>query len=429
MDMGGFAPTIRTTDNSLGDADVETTHYWLYAPGKGACMWEDFYSQGVMGLAWEEAGDLSAYASKEEIHLALVNSSRGTTNPRNDAYALWQFANTLKPGDVVFVKGGRGKILGRGLVTGDYEYDEAQDFPNLRSVKWTHKGEWAIDRILPMKTLTDITDDTTLVTAIETLFEVETDEAIDDQPVIEYPAYDREDFLSEVFMSDQQYDTLTGLLRAQKNVIEGYRPCADGFELSKGAFYTFCKQAAEDNERDYFFIIDEINRGNLSKIFGELFMLIENDKRGEKNKLQLLYSRERFCVPSNVYLIGLMNTADRSLALLDYALRRRFAFFTLNPGFSSAGFTRYREAVNSPAFNSLVSCVVRLNTEITSDESLGEGFMIGHSYFCGFLGGTVDHASLSAIVEYELIPMLGEYWFDDQEKVRVWSEALRRSIQ
>ena len=134
-------------------------------------------------------------------------------------------------------------------------------------------------------------------------------------------------------------------------------------------------------------------------------------------------------MPSNVYLIGLMNTADRSLALLDYALRRRFAFFTLSPGFSSSGFTRYREAVGSPAFNNLVSCVARLNTEIASDESLGEGFMIGHSYFCGFVGGTVDHASLSAIVEYELIPMLGEYWFDDQEKVRLWSEALRRSIQ
>ena len=463
-----------SSENSLGDADVETTHYWLYAPGKGASMWENFYSQGVMGLAWEEAGDLSAYASKEAIRLALVDSSSGTTNPRNDAYALWQFANDLKPGDVVFVKGGRGKILGRGLVTGDYEYDEAQGhFRNLRSVEWTHKGEWAVDRVLPMKTLTDITDDTTLVAAIETLFEVEADEVIDDQPAIEYPAYDREDFLSEVFMSEQQYDTLTGLLRTKKNVIlqgapgvgktfaakrlaysimgtkdakrvmmvqfhqsysyedfiEGYRPCADGFELSKGAFYTFCKQAAEDNERDYFFIIDEINRGNLSKIFGELFMLIENDKRGEKNKLQLLYSRERFCVPSNVFLIGLMNTADRSLALLDYALRRRFAFFTLNPGFSSTGFTRYREAAGSTAFDGLVSCVARLNTEIASDESLGEGFMIGHSYFCGFVGGTVDHASLSAIIEYELIPMLGEYWFDDLEKVRLWSEALRRSIQ
>ena len=285
------------SDNSLGDADVETTHYWLYAPGRGACMWEDFYSQGVMGLAWHEVGDLSAYASKEEIRLA-VSSSRGTTNPRNDANTLWQFANDLKPGDIVFVKEGRGKILGRGLVTGDYEYDEAQGhFPNLRSVEWTHKGEWAIDRLPVMKTLTDITDKTTLVAAIETLFEVEADEAIDDQPAIEYPAYDKEDFLSEVFMSEQQYDTLTGLLRTKKNVIlqgapgvgktfaakrlaysmmgvkdakrvmmvqfhqsysyedfiEGYRPCADGFELSKGAFYTFCKQAAEDNERDYFF--------------------------------------------------------------------------------------------------------------------------------------------------------------------------------
>ena len=449
MDMGQFTSNMTPIENSLGDADVETTHYWLYAPGRGASMWEDFYSQGVMGLAWEEAGDLSAYASKEAIRLALVDSSSGTTNPRNDAYALWQFANDLKPGDVVFVKGGRGKILGRGLVTGDYEYDEAQGhFPNLRSVEWTHKGEWAVDRILPMKTLTDITDDTTLVTTIETLFEIETDEVIDDQPAIEYPAYDREDFLSEVFMSDQQYDTLTGLLRAKKNIIlQGAPGVGKTFAAKRLAYSMMGTKDAErvmmvqfhqsysyedfidDNERDYFFIIDEINRGNLSKIFGELFMLIENDKRGEKNKLQLLYSRERFCVPSNVYLIGLINTADRSLALLDYALRRRFAFFTLNPGFSSAGFTRYREAVDSAAFDNLVSCVVRLNTEIASDESLGEGFMIGHSYFCGFVGGTVDHASLSAIIEYELIPMLGEYWFDDQEKIRVWSEALRRSIQ
>jgi len=218
--MGQFTSNMTPIENSLGDADIETTHYWLYAPGRGASMWEDFYSQGVMGLAWEEAGDLSVYTSKEEMRLALVDSSSGTTNPRNDAYALWQFANTLKPGDVVFVKGGRGKILGRGLVTGDYEYDEAQGhFPNLRSVEWTHKGEWAVDRKLPVKTLTDITDDTTLVAAIETLFEVEADEVIDDQPAIEYPAYDREDFLSEVFMSEQQYDTLTGLLRAKKNVI------------------------------------------------------------------------------------------------------------------------------------------------------------------------------------------------------------------
>ena len=213
-----------------------------------------------------------------------------------------------------------------------------------------------------------------------------------------------------------------------EDFIEGFRPSAAGFELTKGAFYSFCKKAAEDEDNDYFFVIDEINRGNLSKIFGELFMLIENDKRGPKNKLQLLYSRELFYVPSNVYLIGMMNTADRSLAMLDYALRRRFAFVDLRPGFGSDGFAEYRDGLSSPKFNELVSCVVRLNAAIADDDSLGEGFCIGHSYFCGIRVEDVTDAALSAIVEFELVPLLREYWFDEPSKVREWADALRRAI-
>ena len=101
-----------------------------------------------------------------------------------------------------------------------------------------------------------------------------------------------------------------------EDFVEGIRPDKNGrFKLQKGMFYELCKKAEENEEEDYYLIIDEINRGNLSKIFGELFMLIESDKRGIE--LQLLYSDEKFSVPNNVHIIGMMNTADRSLAMLD----------------------------------------------------------------------------------------------------------------
>ena len=209
----------------------------------------------------------------------------------------------------------------------------------------------------------------------------------------------------------------------------GIRPSTNGFDIKTGAFYNFCKKAEKDSDNKYFFIIDEINRGNLSKIFGELFMLIENDKRGNKNKLQLLYRDEMFYVPENVYIIGMMNTADRSLAMLDYALRRRFAFFDLKPGFTTEGFRAYRDGLDNKKFEALVQCVQSLNEKIASDESLGEGFCIGHSYFCNMEPEEVTDAKLQGIVEYELIPMLKEYWFDEPLKVKEWSDNLRSAVK
>ena len=209
-----------------------------------------------------------------------------------------------------------------------------------------------------------------------------------------------------------------------EDFVMGYRPSKDGFELKNGSFYNFCKQAEEDSDNDYFFIIDEINRGNLSKIFGELFMLIENDKRGEKNKIRLLYSNEFFFIPKNIHIIGLMNTADRSLAMIDYALRRRFAFFDLKPGFKSDGFKYYQDELDNPKFNDLIEVMEELNQEIKNDESLGEGFRIGHSYLCNIEPEDVED-KLRYIVEYELIPLLKEYWFDEFEKVDEWSARLR----
>ena len=322
-----------------------------------------------------------------------------------------------------------------------------------------------------MKTLTEITDYPELLSRIEAFFEDSDDDVESVDPLVIFPDYSALQFLREVYMTEEHYDAIVGLLRTKKNIImqgapgvgktyaakrlaysmmgvkdasrvmlvqfhqsysyedfiEGYRPSGAGFELVKGAFYSFCKKAADDEENAYFFIIDEINRGNLSKIFGELFMLIESDKRGYK--LQLLYSRELFSVPANVHIIGMMNTADRSLAMLDYALRRRFAFVELRPAFDSDGFREYCAGLDNPRFEALVREVESLNRVIAEDESLGEGFCIGHSYFCNMEADSCTDVALASIVDYELIPMLKEYWFDEPGKVRDWTDRLRRSLR
>lgn len=206
-----------------------------------------------------------------------------------------------------------------------------------------------------------------------------------------------------------------------EDFIMGYKPTENGFELKKGVFYEFCKTAENDPGRDYFFIIDEINRGNMSKIFGELLMLIENDYRGKS--ISLAYDDREFLVPKNLYIIGMMNTADRSLAMIDYALRRRFSFFNMEPGFKSEGFVKYQENLANEKFTQVIEKIGKLNEEIIKDESLGRGFVIGHSYFCG--KEVCEQDWLESVIEFEILPMLREYWFDDETKANEWEVKLK----
>lgn len=280
-----------------------------------------------------------------------------------------------------------------------------------------------------------------------------------------YEKYSRQDFLDEVFISEKNLTDLENLLRNKKNVILqgapgvgktfcarrlayammgekddsrvslvqfhqnysyedfilGYKPSGSDFELQRGIFYKFCINAAANPEKDYFFIIDEINRGNLSKIFGELLMLIEKDYRGEK--LTLAYKDEKFFVPENVYIIGMMNTADRSLAMIDYALRRRFSFYDMRPGFQSKGFKKYQAALASSRFDRLIEKVEELNQTIVKDDSLGAGFELGHSYFCG--QKSVDDTWLHQVINYDIIPMLQEYWFENRDIAEKWGKELK----
>ena len=458
---------------ALADDDIETIHYWIYSPGKGAKIWDECYDNNIMAIGWDAIGDLRDYNSKDEIKKVMNQYYDPSRSYIHSACATWEFANEMKPGDIVFAKNGMHLIIGRGVVKSDYIYDsERKEFKNIRKVDWTDRGEWECSRQSPMKTLTDITSYTDYVDQLNLFFE---GEALDDIEAVEtvYPQYDKAKFLESVYIDERSYNTLVSLVETKKNVIlqgapgvgktfaakrlaysmmgvkdqnrvmmvqfhqsysyedfiMGFRPSENGFKLKHGVFYEFCKRAEVDSDNAYFFIIDEINRGNLSKIFGELFMLLESDKRGVE--LQLLYADEKFSIPENLYIIGMMNTADRSLAMLDYALRRRFAFFDLKPAFESDGFKSYQHSLNNDKFNKLIECIKQLNLAIKSDETLGAGFCIGHSYFCDLdKSETYEREdSLSRIVEFELIPLLNEYWFDDVDMVNEWSNNLRSAIK
>lgn len=466
----GIIPKQNVTDNVL--ADKASVRYWIYSPYDA---WEEFCSTGIMTIGRDYLGDPMLYESKSEMQRAMQDcgTERDTTTYKNAVLEVWQFIHEIKPGDIIIAKKGTKTVLGRGVVTSEFIYDEKkpQDFKYYRQVNWTNKGEWEHPGKAVTKTLTDITRYTDYVASLEALFEdenIEKNVTSAEEIEIVYDSYTADDFLRDVYMSEERYSTLVNLLLTKKNVIlqgapgvgktyaakrlaysimgekdvsrvkmvqfhqsysyedfiMGFRPTQTGFELKKGVFYEFCRKAAED-DRPYFFIIDEINRGNLSKIFGELFMLIENDKRGVE--LQLLYADEQFSIPSNVYIIGMMNTADRSLAMLDYALRRRFAFFEIIPAFDSTGFRAYRKNVNSSKFDKLISVVQQLNEEIAKDETLGEGFCVGHSYFCTNV--TINDEWMKSVIEFELIPLLKEYWFDEPSKVKNWTNTLREVLK
>jgi hypothetical protein len=391
---------------------------------------------------------------------------------------LWTFCHNVKPGDYVVAKRGRSRLLGYGRVISGYSYDGDRDeYANVHEVEWisTQEVDISSEGMMPMKTLTEIRPGGLTHRMLVKHYGVHLPgwivpaDQIKITPQPSNPSYTLEDATKDLFMPSVEIERLVATLRRKKNLIlqgppgvgktyiarrlayllmqeparertamvqfhpsyayedfmQGLRPtAAGGFEMREGIFLRFCREAQLDQSRDYVFIIDEINRGNLAKIFGELMMLIEHDKRGVEHEVPLAGMAEDedpFFVPKNVHLIGLMNTADRSLALVDYALRRRFAFATLRPGFKEDAFSDHLRSVGASAAltKRVVDRLTGLNEIIANEPQLGPDFVIGHSFFTPASGVTPDDAWFADIVEHEVQPLLMEYWLDDRGQERV----------
>ena len=419
------------------------------------------FKRGIAAIGWDELGDLNNYDSKDEIAKSLREFSESDSSKKNDALACHEFSKVINPGDIIIPKKGIKTYLGYGIVESEYIYDDSRDdYKHTLIVNWKKTGNFTeTEQPIVLKTLTDITKYPDYVESLKKLIGIEGDAM---QP------YTKEDALKELFIQEDEYDNIVELLRYKKNLIlqgapgvgksfatkrivysmmgeidesriemiqfhqsyayedfiRGYRPNEDGnLKAVDGIFLRFCDTARDNPGNDYFFIIDEINRGNLSKIFGELMFLIEKDKRDLSVKLA--YDNpdnpnDSFSIPENIYIVGTMNTADRSLSMVDYALRRRFVFFTLEPQFHSEKFTKFLvdKGVSKSLAKKIVDRLTALNNTIGGDEKyLGKGYKIGHSYFCPDDDtSNPDEAWYNRIVKFEIEPLLNEYWFDNIER-------------
>lgn len=443
-DLSDIELISSTTESSETETDENVNYWWLNANPK-------IWTMKNMGVGEEQSYTLyNDNGHKRRIFQNFVDAKVGDviigyeSTPVKQIVALLEVSKA-NDGEKIWFEKTEG-------LTNPIDYDELKDLPALKDMEYFVNFQGSFFKVTKNE------------------FEVLRDIIRESNPILEdkddVEKYSKEEFLSEVYMDSENYDLLVSLLENKKNIIlqgapgvgktfaakrlaysimgqkneshvkfvqfhqsysyedfiMGYKPDGNGFKLQHGVFYDFCNIARNNPKGKYFFIIDEINRGNLSKIFGELLMLIEKDYRGVN--ASLAYGGEPFNVPENLYIIGMMNTADRSLAMLDYALRRRFSFVDMVPAFGTEDFQDYVDKMNNPAFTKLISKIVELNQEIAKDPTLGTGCCIGHSYFCNQERNKCTKTRMKQIIDFDIVPTLREYWFDDSTKVDTWKTKL-----
>lgn len=221
-----------------------------------------------------------------------------------------------------------------------------------------------------------------------------------------------------------------------EDFVRGWRPDGNGqLSLIDGVFLEAVEAARAERDRPFVVIIEEINRGNPAQIFGEMLTLLEKDKRNKDEAIELAYRQEqgeRIHIPPNLYVIGTMNIADRSLALVDLALRRRFAFVSLQTQLNDRwkAWCVEKAGMDAAMVDTIEQLMTELNTEIENDRSLGAQFKIGHSYVTPGPGETIADtpAWFRQIVETEIGPLLEEYWFDNPDKAKASTQRLLEGL-
>ncbi len=432
-------------------------NHWVIGCGVNSNQWENFKKNNLIAIGWDNLGDLSKFKSKQDIFDKLKDEYRSDENdpdPRNDALCCYDFVNTMKVNDVVFVKKGTSKLIAYGRIIGDYRYDEnLNDYRSIRSVEWINITEKDIKPITG-KTLTNFNK---YPETVDLFLKLMSNENNDKREAEE---------LKDTFFSEEFFNNIIATLKVKKNIILqgppgtgktfiskkiankiagkkenifsiqfhqsysyeefviGYKPNSEGnFAIQKGSLIQICERAQQNESENFVMFIDEINRANISKVFGELLSLIENDKRGPENAVKILYSENdmNFYIPSNLYFICAMNTADRSLKMVDYALRRRFSFFEFKPEFNKPEFKNFlkNKNVNAKTIDRIVNNISKVNQQISDDNfELGDGYCIGHSYFCpkGNLSDSFGDQWYEQIIEYEIKPLINEYYFDKPDQ-------------
>ena len=418
-----------------------------------------------VAIGWPEVGDLSTYPSNQALREALYHSMVSTYYPDHPGVAgrktqeVFRFVKMISDGDVVLASDGA-TVLGVGKIIGDYTFEPTSDFPHRRPVEWLSLAEWRLPYPEGRNTTVyELKRDVRNRIAIEHhLLEASPPDPPPPprlsglpgriqsilerkgQVILYGPPGTGKTYWAELTARELAarssfgvaFDQLStdrkafvsgdgrgadGLMRmccfhpgyGYEDFLEGYRPVVvDGrmiFLLRDGIFKTLCREAAAKPEHKFYLIIDEINRGDIPRIFGELLTVLEKNKRGKSLLLPL--TGAPFQVPENVYLLGTMNTADRSIALLDTALRRRFGFIELMPDSSVLGDAVVGGIPLGPWLDALNR---RLCDHIGRD---ARNLQIGHAYLLEGDRPLTDFPKLSKVVQEEIIPLLEEYCYED----------------